>query len=567
MSLDGIFLKYTVEELSEKLLNLRTDKIYQPSKNEILISFKGIKESYSLVASCSASNARIHITNNKYENPRQAPMFCMLLRKKLMRSKLIDIKQRNLERAISLNFNAINELGDNVNISLIVEIMGKHSNIILVENKKIIDSIKRVDSNISSKRLVLPKQEYIEPPSQDKLLPTATNNEQIFNKIAQDEKEETLDKKILKHIKGISPIIAKEIAYLSQYNQNEKLKKQIENLCEHINKKPKFAYVLLDSKGNAIDLSFIKISHLKNSTNIKAFESFSSAIEFYYLEKAKNERLQSKSQNIEKTITSHIEKLNKKIEIQTKELAKSKTREELRIKADVIEANINRIQKGFNEVILQNFYDNMKPIKIKLDPAKTASQNAQKYYKDYRKSKNSEKFLKIQIEKAKLEVEYLESVLDLLKRVDNEKEVEQIKYELLQEGYIRSCEKKSANHKQEKLKLYELTIDENFKLIIGKNNKQNDEISLKIANKNDMWFHVKNMPGSHVVLITNGRIVPEETLVKAAAIAAFNSSAKEASKVEVDYTKIKYVKKPKGAKPGKVIYTDYKTICVSPLRI
>ncbi len=562
MSLDGIYLKHTVEELKEKLINLRVDKVYQPVKNEIVIIFRARSKSYKLIASCSASNARLHITDNKYENPKQAPMFCMLLRKKLVSSKLIDISQNDFERAVRLDFDSVNELGEKVKISLVVEIMGKYSNIILLENGKILDAVKRVDSNISSKRLVLPKETYQEPPKQDKLSPVDKNKEQIFQRIKNEDSDMLLEKKLLKHIKGVSPIICKEIANLIEDNSDESLKRQIDTLCSYAYEHKAQAYVLLDEKDKAIDLSFMKIDSFKSFAKLKAYSSFCEAMEFYYLERARNERIESKSQNIRKIVKNHIERLNKKLEIQSEEIKKSKTREELRIKADIIEANIHKIAKGESCAVLENFYDNMKKIKIKLDPAKTASQNAQKYYKDYRKSKAREKFLKVETEKAKQEIEYLESVVDLLQRVETEKEIQQIQYELSQEGYMKAVYRKGQKT-QEKLKLNEMMIDENFKLLIGKNNKQNDEISLKIAKKDDIWFHSKNIPGSHVVLVTDGREIPDEVLLKAAKLAALNSSAREATKVEVDYTKVKYVKKPKGAKPGKVIYTDYKTLCVS----
>ncbi len=554
MALDGIFLKHLTKELQEKLVDSRVDKIYQPSKNDIVITFRNRYNSYKLLASCSASNARIHLSTEKFENPKTPPMFCMLLRKKLSRAKLLNITQCDVERAVVLSFDAINELGQSKDVKLIVEIMGKHSNIILVEDDKILDAAKKVDNNISSKRLILPGLKYESPPAQDKLSPLLVNSDKIFTAINNDFSAQDLTKKILENIKGISFIVANTMA------QSNDLKEKIEKLCYIAKNTSGKACVLLDSNSKPIEISFINLS--TNCKNCKLYESFCEAVEFYYSERDKIERTQNRIQSTSKMIRTNIDRVKKKLSLQSRELEKAKEREIYRIKADVLEANLYKIEKGQKFITLENFYDNMNPIEIKLDTAKSPSQNAQKYYKAYRKTKNSEKFLTYEIDKAHKELEYLESILDLLQRSESENDVLQIKQELQNEGYIKNTS--SKKNFDSKTTIKQMNLDGGFKVLIGKNNKQNDEISLKIARKYDLWFHAKDVPGSHVVLLTNKNTPTDDVLIKTAALAAFNSSARNSSKVAVDYTLIKYVKKPKGAKPGKVIYTDYKTLFVKP---
>lgn len=554
MAVDGIFLRHLGNELNKELANNKVDKIYQPSKNEILINLRSKTNHSKLLMSCSANNARVHTTNEKFENPKVPPMFCMLLRKKLANAKLNNIIQENCERALTFEFDTIDELGSSLKINLIVEIMGKYSNIILTQNNKILDCIKRVDSNLSSKRCILPGLNYFAPPSQNKLELKHENIEKIIKTISSSNEE--LEKAILNTIKGISPIVAKEIANLTLQNKN--LSENIKNLCEinsTLNGKP---YLILDKNNKPVDITFMPITKLKNNFKIVKCISFNKACEVFYSKKAKEEKTQSKIQNTKKLIKTNIARLEKKLALQQKEIDKAKCREEIKIKADLIKANLYKIKKGQGKITLENFYNNMQPITIELDPCLSANQNAQKYYKIYRKLKNSEKYLNEEINKNNLEIEYLESTLDLLERVETFADIDFIRNELFEQGYIKNSKSKT----KEKQKIKEIKLDENFKALVGKNNNQNDKITLKLASKNDIWLHVKNIPGSHVVIITNNKKPNENVLIKAAKLAAQNSKARFSSKVLVDYTLIKHVKKPNGAKPGKVIYTNYKTLSI-----
>lgn len=554
MAVDGIFLKHLNNELNKKLLQNKVDKIYQPSKNEILINLRSKTKHTRLLISCSANNARVHTTSEKFENPKTPPMFCMLLRKKLANARLNNIIQENCERVLTFEFDTIDELGKHSKINLTVEIMGKYSNIILTQNNKILDCIKKIDSNISSKRCILPGLNYSAPPLQNKLELKRENLEKIIQTINSSNEE--LERATLNTIKGISPIVAKEIANLTL--QNKSLSENIKNLCQINTALSGKAYLILDKNNKPIDITFMPITKLKDDLKIIKCIDFNKACEVFYSKKAKIEKTQSKIQNTKKLIKTNIARLEKKLALQKKEIDIAKNREEIKIKADLIKANLYKIQKGQSCITLENFYNDMKPIIVDLNPCLSANQNAQKYYKTYRKLKNSEKFLNEEINKNNLEIEYLESTLDLLERVESFSDIDFIRNELFEQGYI----KNSKGKIKEKQKIKEVKLNKDFKVLIGKNNNQNDKITLKLAQKNDIWFHTKNIPGSHVVIITNNKIPNEEILIKAAKLAAQNSKARFSSKVLVDYTLIKHVKKPNGAKPGKVIYTNYKTLSI-----
>ena len=573
MALDGVFLRHIKDEIEQNALNLRVDKVYQPSKEEVVISLRGKSGRFKLLICVRANSPRVHFTEYDIENPKTPPMFCMLLRKKLSGAKIISVRQPDLERLLYIDFNCMNELGDREVLSLAIEIMGKYSNLILIDSKnKIIDSIKRVNAEMSSKRLILPGITYTMPPAQDKICVLRSNLDEILEKIESLPKEKRLSKALLEILQGISPSICKEAerfigddndVILKDINSDQvnRLKSFLNNLSDKAKNIKGIPY-MINADGVPIDFSFLDFQALENE-HLVYFESFSKLLDSFYFQKDKRERIKTRSHDLNKMLKNLCDRLNRKIDIQKREFESSKNREELRVKADIINANLYRIEKGSSFALLENFYDDNKLIQIDLDPSISSVRNAQKYYKDYQRAKTAENILKEQIEKSESDLEYLTSVLDLLNRAESEEDLIAINEELQSQGYIK---KKNKLKQKENYSLppLEFKTTEGLRILVGRNNKQNDQITLKKSHKNDIWFHTKDIPGSHTILVADGKNFTDRSILEAASVAAYHSKARNSTKVAVDYTEIRYVHKPNGAKLGKVIYTDYKTIYVKP---
>lgn len=574
MALDGAFLRHIKKEIEEKALNSRVDKIYQPNKDEIVLSLRSKTDVLKLLLSARANSPRIHFTNHKIENPKSPPMLCMLFRKKLSSAKLVAVRQIGLERALFLDFVATDELGDKVKFTIAIEIMGKYSNIILFDdNLRIIDSLKRVDASTSSKRIVLPGVKYELPPKQDKLCLIENKSVDIIKTMEEKKGDSLLEKALLSTIQGVSPIVCREAAYLlskkeiltvSSLDENldTKLGAILDDLIKTVQDIKGKPIMLLNSAKGPLEFSFIDINQYEELASKKAYENFSELLDDFYFEKDLKERMKAKYSDLSKVLSNLHERVVKKIAIQKNEILLSKQKEESKLYGDIINANLYRLEKGQSLVELENFYDNNEPIKVKLDSRLTPAQNAQKYYKEYRKSKTAQKMLLEQIQKSQDEKEYIESVLDLLGRVKLLEEIEEIRKELCDQGYLKL--RKSKKQSSKKLKPIEFCSSEGFKILVGRNNSQNDSLTLKESRKNDIWFHVKDMPGSHTVLVCDGNEADEKSLYEAAMIAAFYSKAGNSSGVAVDYTYIRNVSKPQGAKPGNVIYKNQKTLFVTP---
>jgi len=577
MALDGIFLRHIKTELESALIDARVSQVFEPNRDELIINLRTFEGNRRLLLSTRADSPRVGITEYSVENPDKPPMFCMLLRKRLTSSKLISIRQPDLERMLFFDFDCVNELGDKVKLTLAVEIMGKHSNIVLIDGEGIIiDALKRVDVTLSSKRLVLPSLIYEMPPSQEKLSIENTDTEEILKAIKLCPYS-GLDKAILNTLTGVSPIICRELSYAStgtpdtdkNLMNNEEwqsLLKQLEILREEAKNPKTYAVTLKNTQGKLFDFSFMPVNQYGDTVEKFEYESFCKALDAFYHTRESLERMRVKSHALSKLVSNNIERLSRKISLQKIELEKCQDREILRQKADLISANMHLIQKGAPFADLINFYDeNAGIIRIALDVAKTPQQNAQKYYKDYAKAKTADKMLRVQIENSAEELSYLETVADEINRAESEHDLSQIRQELIAEGYLRQNKSEKNNKKPQKIKPDFREFDtDGFKILVGRNNKQNDLLTLKTAQKNDLWLHTKDIPGSHTVIITEGREVPESTILKAAEIAAYFSKAKDSSQVPVDYTLVRRVNKPQGAKPGKVIYTDQKTVYVTP---
>ncbi len=576
MALDGIFLRHIKKELEGQLLGARVDKIYQPNREEITIAFRTRESACKVLFSARANSARVHFTSIALENPKQPPMLCMLLRKRLSGAKLLAIRQPGLERLLHFDFDTVNELGDHVTLTLTVEIMGRYSNIILTDSGgKIIDALKRVTTEMSSQRLILPGVAYQLPPPQAKRSVLETSAQELADALRSLPGDMELSKGLLAVLQGVSPIVCREIAHRAgrgigltvksmddeQYFRTGFFYQQIRETAEQISGKPCMAVNL---QGKPMDFSFLEIRQYGTSAVIKQKDSFSALLDDFYRERDHQERMRVREQDLLRLLSTHSERLSRKINAQRAELEQCAQRDALRTAGDLISANLYALPKGAEKAELPNYYEEGLPlVSIKLDPALTPSQNAQKYYKEYRKAKTAEEKLTEQIAIAGRELEYLDSVLDALSRAETEQDLQEIRGELAEQGYIRIPRSKKQKDSAVSAPMKFITSD-GFTVLVGRNNRQNDKLTMKLASNHDIWFHTKNIPGSHTILVTEGKQPTPRAMEEAAVLAASHSRAKDSAQVPVDYTQVRNVSKPQGAKPGMVIYVNYKTIFVDP---
>lgn len=548
MALDGIFLHLLKNEISEKILDSRVDKIYQPSKEEILIALRSREGSQKLLLSARADSARVQLTEQYIENPAKPPMLTMLLRKLLGSARLVDILQDGFERILTFVFDARNELGDPVEYRLIAEIMGKYSNIILVgEDNKIIDCVKRIDSSKSSVREILPGLKYTLPPSQDKMNILKDSIFDIESKMK--DVGATRGKAAGKVIQGLSPIVANEIEFDMSLSQ----------LKEYINH-PTPTVVILDKPK---DFTYFMPRQYGDLCTYKTFDTFSQLIDYFYFEQVKIERIRQRSNDLFHKLNTLKERAVRKAINRQRELDECADKERFRIYGDLINANLHLLEKGALFYDLDNFYDNNNPVRTPADPTLSPAQNAQRYYKEYRKKQVAQQKLNGFIENAKAEAEYLDTVIDELTRAQTNAEISAIREELYSSGFLSKPNFKTA--KQKKLPPREFVSSEGFRIFVGRNNIQNDLLTLKTAKNYDMWFHVKDAAGSHVIAQSvKDKPFTDKLIREAAMLACVNSKAYASSNVAVDYTIIKNVHKPNGAKPGMVIYDNYNTEYVTP---
>ena len=547
MALDGIFLYHLKNEIAQFAIDSRVDKIHQPSKDEIIINLRSRQGSKKLLLSCNADAARIHFTEFPPENPAKPPMFCLLLRKRLAGAWVTDIEQDNLERILKINFSGTDELGDKTNYSLIIEIMGKYSNIIFVgKDGKIIDSMKRVDENKSHIREVLPGVTYVAPPKQDKLNIFTDDIEKIREKIAQSRKG--MYKAVMEAIKGVSPIICREFEYGLTLDE---FKKQAQNPTPTV----VFTYA-------PKDFAFIDIKQYDNLATINHYDTFSHLLDYFYYERVRLMRIKARSADLFKTVTTLQERAVRKAINRTQEFEDCKDKETYKLFGDLIAANMYRLEKGVPYYDLENYYDNNKIVRIPADIMLTPSQNSQKYYKEYRKKQVAESKLNEFINEANEEADYFESVIDSLSRAETDGEITAIKAELASQGYIKKGNDKKKEQKS--LKPMHFKTRDGYDVYVGRNNIMNDKLTMKTAKNYDTWFHVQSAAGSHVICETSGNQISDGAIHDCAVIAAYFSKARESSNVAVDYTLVKNVRKPNGAKPGFVVYDPYKTEFATP---
>ena len=577
MALDGLVVHSLADELHNKLVGGKVDKIHQPENDELVVYVRNNKENFKLVLSSSASNPRVYLANNyKKENPIKAPMFCMLFRKYIQGGIITNICQVNFERIIKITVESFDELKEKTAKDIYIEIMGRHSNIILTQHDKIIDSIKRIPPSVSRVRQLLPNMTYELPPAQDKINPIKGVSLKSFINTLR-EFDGPLYKGIFSKFLGISTPIAKEICYRANLDSNikaeemsrdelAKLYRIFSDLFTKIKNNDYAPCIVVDEKvDKVIDFSCIDLTYLNDNKFIRN-DSISQVIEDYYKTKDFKDRVHQRTSDLRKSISIKLDRLYHKQEKIKKELIEADNADSYKIKGELLTAYIYMIEKGMESIEVDNFYDeNYAKVTINLNKNLTPSENAQKYFKKYNKLKTAKKELTSQLIICNDEIEYLENILLGIENCENLEELADIKDELIRLGYAK------APYKYRAKKDIDLTTKPNqfissdgFTILVGKNNKQNDYLTLRIADPEDIWMHTKNIPGSHVIIKCAGKDVPDETLYEAAMLAAYYSKGRMSSQVPVDYTMKKHVKKPSGSKPGMVIYETNSTIYVTP---
>ena len=570
MPLDAICLQAVVEELRPQLLNLRIDKVQQPARDQIILLLRGNKR---LLLNAGANAPCIQLPELPRDNPAEPPMFCMLLRKHLVGARVSDITQPPLERLVRLELDITDDFGQPGRRTLVLEAMGRRSNLILLDGEgRIIECMRRVDADMSAARQVLPGL-YYEPPASVGRLPVTEETENGFReKLAAANPERQLDAFLLDSYFGISPLMARELAFRTagavdarQFELNESGRTAFwENVSEFaVNVKGNnFAPVMLKKDGKPEDFACLPILQYGSIMQTEGFESFSALLDSFYEQRERQERVRQRGADLIRTATTARDRLRRKLALQEKDYAQTQDRDRLRICGDLITSNLYRMERGSSKLTCENFYEEGCPsVTIQLDPLLTPQQNASKYYKRYTKAKTAEKYLREQMEIARRDMEYLESVLEEISHAETEQDFIDIRSELKDAGFLRKQGKKEIK-RAAKPRMF--CTSSGFRVLVGRNNRQNDQLTMKEADYRDLWFHTQKIHGSHVILRTEGREVDDDTIVEAAKLAAYYSQARESGNVPVDYTQVKNVKKPAGARPGMVIYTTCRTVNVTP---
>ncbi len=556
MAFDGIVTRAMVRELQDRILLGKIEKVYQPEADELVFHIHTKNGNVKLLASAGSAHARVCFITENPVNPPAPLAFCMLLRKHLQGGRITGITQKGSERIIEISLETLNELGFTMSKKLIFEIMGKHSNIVLVDiaSGKIIDSIKRVSFDVNRVRQILPGMIYQYPPAQDKIPFREISAEQL-EALAAD------GKTILRSVGGIAPAFAEELALRAGKARSDFMS-GIMTAVESPSHGESRVY--LDESGAPIDFYPVPLSELEENCRVERFGDLSSAMEFYFGKKESSNQGRQKSHDLIRAVNALLDKMYLKKKRLSEDLLKAENSEDLRLYGELLTANIHLIQPGMKSVEVTNYYDGSTlsiPLDVKLSPSK----NAQHYFKKYGKSKTAIKEKQIQLDENEAEIKYLESVLSFLENTDDVAEIEGIRAELVETGYIRR-RRQAGGFKEKKYKPapYRYTLSNGMSVLVGRNNKENDILTFKTAGNKDLWLHTKDIPGSHVIVQSGGVELDEEAVWEAAAIAAYHSKARTSENVPVDYVPIKYVKKPAGAKPGMVIFTNNRTVYVNP---
>ncbi|MDL4840004.1 Rqc2 family fibronectin-binding protein [Aquibacillus rhizosphaerae] len=558
MAFDGIVTRAITHELDNELSSGRVMKIYQPTETELILTIRSHGKNKSLLLSMHPSYARFHLTSDSYQNPKEPPMFCMLLRKHLVGGFIEEIVQHENERIVFFHIKGKNEIGDETVKTLIIEVMGKHSNIFLVDKEKghILDSIKHVAPAQNRVRTIMPGQAYKLPPDQGKLNPITVDSDVFIRKL--DFNAGQLDKQLVSTFMGFSPLIAKEIlhrAYLGSPETYKAVFEQLQTSLLHHQYQPE---LIKDKKEDFYCLSLSSVAGQREK-----FETMSSLLDNYYSGKAERDRVKQQAGDLYRFLKNEREKNVRKIKKHKQTLVKADKADQFQRYGELLTANMHTLKQGDKSATVIDYYDpDQNEITIELNPNKTPSENAQSYFKTYQKLKKSKKMVIQEIAKAEQEINYLD---ELLQQIDEARvqDIEEIREELREEGYLKTKSKhKKKKNKPTKPEPEQYVASDGTIILVGKNNKQNEFLTNRLAAKDEIWLHTKDIPGSHVVI--RDKNPSDETLFEAAQLAASFSKSKNSSSVPVDYTLIRHVKKPNGAKPGFVTYDNQKTLFVTP---
>ena len=577
MALAGMYLNFLVSEVNTLLAGSKVDKIHQPSKNELVFIMRTKGGMHKLYFSADANSPRFAVVEKTPENPQNPPMLCMLFRKRLVGATLLSVEQYGLDRIAFFNFDATNEIGDRVKLTLAVEIMAQHSNVILFDGEnRIVDALRRVDSEKSSYRLVLPGAQYKLPPAQEKVDLRNAEPSEVCEAVLKLENSR-ISFAILKTLQGVSPLLSRELSFricgddkgVGELNSDEKMNmlcelSALKTMLLSGNTQP---IMILDESEKPMEFSFMPITQYGSSYRSITKENVFSLLEGFYSERDRLLRTRSKGAELFKLLENSIERISRNLNNQQEDLNRCADREAIRINAELVTAAQYRLEKGASVYEVENYYDNNNIVKVSVDPALSPSQNAQKLYKEYRKACTAENMLIKLIEEGKQDLEYLESVRDLLERSTLEREFGEIKDELISQGFIKPKKSNKKQMKKQALSPLEFKTSQGLTVLVGRNNIQNDKLTFKTGRKGDIWLHAQKCPGSHVLLVADGEEVPDDAIVEAAEIAAYYSSAKDSTVVTVDYTDVKNIKKPNGAKPGFVVYYTYYSVNVKPKNV
>lgn len=568
MPLDAICLQAVVQELKPLLTGQRIDKVQMPARDQAVLTLRAGR----LLLNAGAGAPRLQMTALTRENPAEPPMFCMLLRKHLVGARVMDITQPPLERLVRLELDSADDFGRPGHRTLVLEAMGRRSNLILLDEEgRIIDCLRRVDAEMSAARQVLPGLFYLPPASQGRLPVTEETEAGFQEKLSAAAPERQIDTFLLDSYFGISPLIARELAFLAAGETDarlfglgpegeRRLWNELEKLVADI-RENRFTPVELKRNGEPLDFSYRPIRQYGDAVEQEVYDDFSALMDDFYAQRERRERLRQRGADLTRAASTARDRLRRKLAAQEKEYAQTQERDQLRLWGDLITANLYRMERGQRVLETENYYDPEGGMaKVPLDPLLTPQQNAAKYYKRYNKAKTAEKYLREQMSIARRDLEYLESVLEELERAETDQDFSDIREELRQAGFLRKQGKKQVSRPARPL---EFRTSGGLRVLVGRSNRQNDRLTHE-ADRRDLWLHTQKIHGAHVILCTGGREVDEASLEEAAGLAAWYSQAKSSANVPVDCTAVKNVKKPAGSRPGMVTYTNFRTLYVTP---
>ncbi|MEL7568452.1 MAG: NFACT RNA binding domain-containing protein [Dehalobacterium sp.] len=578
MPFDGFVMSAIKNELNEKIILGKITKIYQPERHTVILKIRKGSDNFQLLISAHPVTGRVHLTSETKDNPLTPPLFCMVLRKHLEGGRIIAIEQKELDRILCIFIEGYNEIGQLTTKKLVIEIMGKHSNIVLVdpEDNTILDGIKRYTHLVSRHREILPGREYIAPPDQMKVNCFTINEETFRSTLLSLTLTTKVAKGIVNSFAGFSPLLAGEIIYRAQLPKNIiiddlgdyeliRIWQAMNEILLPLKDKRLQPNAVLD-EGKPLDFSFIHLLQF-NQNQLIDFSQMGETLDYFYSRQEEGDLFSARQRELSKIVKGEIERVEKKLALQSEKLRDTEHMEEYRLWGELITANMYKLSKGMADAELDNFYQPENTVQVTLDPVLSPAENAQYYFKKYNKAKSSKILIEEQMAKNQDELDYLNSVLTSLEQSSDLKDLTEIRTELVEASYLK--EKNQAKHKvkvkdtaPQPLTFYS---QDGYTILVGKNNKQNDLLTLKMAKKDDLWLHTKNIPGSHVIIRRQpGKEIPFTTIEEAAQLAAYHSKARASSQVPVDYTLVSQVKKPNGAKPGMVIYFEQKTLYVTP---